>query len=439
MNTTLAKLEQAVPDNGIGSVNFFNGRLLTGADLRREQEARRDADRLTTMAAGHGVAWGLEVAAPVLGAAGADNPDGPLVRVQPGLAVASDGTLLHLAQPVEVPIARKPPTRGSNQRSFDACQRMKGGAYATTPGTYLLVLAPASLREGLALTHALDDAALPCNSDLQRATVCLRLLPLGPLLGEEALAVEQRPLTTQQRSSVYRNRVAMRCLGVDALAAFLADPLRASLADYGLLANLPASTLRECEVPLAVIQVDIGIDWVDPWAVRRRLTRADSASALLGAFSDRRLAEGEAMLQQFQQHLAGLLTPQQPALGAFSAVANFDFLPPAGVLPMPTSRSDFAAATQIFFGGLTTRGPAFIEGARLPALLRDALRYPPIDLASGELIWLYELRENRQWLDSRLTPAPTPCLVFTTGHMPYQADARMNLAHWDYANTALDA
>ena len=50
------------PSGGIRSVNFFNGRLLTGEDLSREQDANELARLRLGRAVGSGVAYGLEVA-----------------------------------------------------------------------------------------------------------------------------------------------------------------------------------------------------------------------------------------------------------------------------------------------------------------------------------------------------------------------------------------
>ena len=90
-----------------------------------------------------------------------------------------------------------------------------------------------------------------------------------------------------------------------------------------------------------------------------------------------------------------------------------------------------------FFGDMTTRGPAFVEGARLEGLLQTALPYAPISLASNELVWLYELHENR---DSRTWTGSVggPYVVFASGYVPYAADAQFDLSHWDYANFALN-
>lgn len=425
---TVTLLEQSIAEGGIRSVNFFNGRLLTGRDLTREQQARRSADQRAAQAAGAGVAWGLEVQA---GAKAADG--GATVTVQPGLAVSRSGRTLWLEAPVNVALGHRAPPRVPRSRSFDDCKALTGGSYAAGPGVYLLTLAPAEDREGLALTNALDDASVPCNTDTLVEAVRFRLLPLDTLVQDEVDAVDQRrpaPDATA-RLSLLRNRIAHRCFGTDALAAFIADPLGSRAVDHGLLAG---ASLSDCEVPLAVVKLDIGVDFVDQWSVRRRITRPGAGGAWGMVTDDRRLAEGEACFMQFQEQLSALLGTQ-PDAGKIVAAQRFDFLPAAGVLPMDGSD---AQAVLRFFDGLTVRGPACIEGARLPALLRESQGYPPIDLASGELIWLYRVRQNQEHIDYKLRPTPRNCLVFASGHLPYQADARVGTARWNYANTPID-
>lgn len=143
------------------------------------------------------------------------------------------------------------------------------------------------------------------------------------------------------------------------------------------------------------------------------------------------------MFLQFQEHLASLLGPSENAI-TFAARQRFDFLPAAGLLPTPGGIEGDAGTIARFFDGLAIRGPAFVEGARLEPLLRTSHAYPPIDLASGELVWLYQVRENRQVTDFKTAFKARGCLVFTTGHVPYQADARFNVSRWDYANTPID-
>lgn len=429
---TARLIEQAIAEGGIRSVNFFNGRLLTGRDLGREQDARREADRRVAQAAGHGIARGLEVLA------GSPGSDGPVVTVQPGLAVSRSGHTLYLESATEVVLGRRAPPRVAASRTFDDC-KLRGGSYAAAPGVYLLTLAPAEDREGHALTNALDDTAVPCNTDALIEAVQFRLLPIGWLLKDERDAVDQRTPTPDApaRLSLLRNRIAHRCFGADALRAFLIDPMSAGSEPYGLLASLAGHGLTDCDVPLAIVKLETDIDFVDQWSVRRRVTRPSAAGPWAMLADDRRQSEGEAMFLQFQEQLAALVGTTG-AVGQFAACKRFDYLPPAGILPLPGTVSDEVAAIATFFGGLVVRGPAFVEGARFEPLIRSSFAYPPIDLASGELIWVYYVRENRQAIDYLRTPRPRACLVFTSGHIPYQGDARFGERRWNYANTAID-
>jgi hypothetical protein len=312
--------------------------------------------------------------------------------------------------------------------------RLPGGSYAAGPGVYLLTLAPTEEREGQALTNALDDAAVPCNTDALVDAVRFRLLKLDSLVQDEVDAVNQRqpaPADAAARLSLLRNRIAHRCFGTDALANFIANPLGGSVADYGLLAGLAGTALTDCDVPLAIVKLDTAIDFVDMWSVRRRIMQPSAAGSWGMVASDRRLAEGEACFMQFQAQMTEL------ANGAGDIVAReqFDFLPAAGVLPIDGGN---ARAMARFFDGLSVRGPAYMEGSRLVTLLRMANAYPPIDLTSNELIWAYRIRQNQQGIDFKLMPTPAPCVVFTSGHLPYQADARFGVSHWNYANTPVD-
>src|SRR3970282_1797040 len=89
-------LQQTILDGGIRAVNFFNGRLLTGEDLAREQTARREADRRLGLALGDGVARGLEVAE------AKDQSYGTAATVAAGLAINRRGQTLHLPCAVDV-------------------------------------------------------------------------------------------------------------------------------------------------------------------------------------------------------------------------------------------------------------------------------------------------------------------------------------------------
>src|SRR3954463_13438785 len=96
------QLQQPLTDGGIPPVNFFNGRLLAGKALPREQTARREADARLGRAIGDGVAYGLEVARD----AGLDQPAAPVLRVKAGLAVNRVGQTVRLGADVSVALAR---------------------------------------------------------------------------------------------------------------------------------------------------------------------------------------------------------------------------------------------------------------------------------------------------------------------------------------------
>jgi hypothetical protein len=78
--------------------------------------------------------------------------------------------------------------------------------------------------------------------------------------------------------------------------------------------------------------------------------------------------------------------------------------------------------------------PVFLEGARIEHLLGAALAYPPVDPASGEAVRLHLVRENQA--PSPGAVSPQPYLLFTSGHVPYEADGRFDLALWNFANYA---
>jgi hypothetical protein len=76
----------------------------------------------------------------------------------------------------------------------------------------------------------------------------------------------------------------------------------------------------------------------------------------------------------------------------------------------------------------------FIEGAKVEAILRQSLSFKPVNLASGEMIWLYKIRENTQAIDEGSSPTFTPYMLFSTGYVPFIGDAQYDLSRWNYSN-----
>jgi hypothetical protein len=422
-------LGAAILDDGIQSVNFFNGRLLSGEDLTREKVAQSKARQLLGRAVGDGVAYGLEVSEKP----GVENRETrPVITVSRGLAVNRLGQPLALSDSVDVALTR-PSSNGATSLTdglFADCPKtFEPGRYVSGKGVYLLTIGFASGPDGGRVpVSGLGNIAATCNTRYQTEGVQFRLIQL-PIdatdLSDEALL---------------RNRVAYYCFGTQdtEVASFFANPFGPIVEKYGLLDDLRPSCLTNAEVPLAVIFWTSrgGIRFIDHWAVRRRITHpsADTDWPLLVA--DRRLAEAEAMFLQFQDQVQEM-REKESGLTSLVASSRFDYLPPVGLLPVVGAGAVRGFSYPKFFEHQTYRGPFVIEGARLAALFRTALAYPPIDRNSREMLWLYTVRENQ---DTRTFPDPRvrfPYVVFSSGHIPYHGAARYDVSHFDYANYTL--
>src|SRR5262245_66274900 len=91
-------LSESIFDPDVRRINFFNGRLLSGEDLSREQAANEQGRRRLGRAIGDGIAYGLEVAP----TPGSDRVRQPVISITPGLAISRRGDTLLLADPVDI-------------------------------------------------------------------------------------------------------------------------------------------------------------------------------------------------------------------------------------------------------------------------------------------------------------------------------------------------
>lgn len=422
---TQTKLQEPILDGGIRSINYFTGRLLTAQDLSREHIANREADHRLGRAMGDGVAYGLEVSVSL-----ESKNDAPALQVESGLAVNRKGQTLALQNQIALALVRQPAatTVTDSSNFFAECTPIQTGTYvAGGRGVYLLTIAPAEKREGRALVSGLGNEAAACNTDTIVEAVQFRLIQIDSFLNQGEL--------TEPNESLIRNRIAYRCFGVNELKAFTANPFGTPLERYGLLDELRGSVLSDCDVPLAVIfwTLSGGIRFVDMWAVRRRLAKRSFDDRLNPDTGDRRLKEAEAIVFQFQEQVDDLAVTNN-TVSMPEARQLFRYLPPIGLLIEPSGRSLSGFDYLRFLNGLTYRNPVFIEGARIEPLFRLAMSFRPIDLTTGEMIWLYRVRENRQVSTQSRFARLQPYLIFTSGHVPYQGDARYNLARWDYSN-----
>lgn len=407
-----AELARPILDQGIRSVNFFNGRLLSAEDLSREQEASRESRRQLGLAIGDGVAYGFEVSR----AAGSGTK--AVVTIQPGLAINRNGDALQLSVPVDLSLVR--PQEGTAEgdgAAFSTCTPFQSGVYVTGSGVYLLTVSPAQGREGRATVSGLQNSAAGCNTKYMIEGVQFRLTQLDFSAAE---------LSDSLR---LRNLVALRCFGIAETLTALIDPFGPPVNEYGLLDELRPDRLTDCAVPLAVIYwtADGGLGFIDLWSVRRKPAQSRPISDWPSLVSDRRLSEAEAMLLQFEDYIQDLRVSEADPT---SLVANrrFGFLPPAGMLPLSTRATPGGFNPVVFFGDRASSKVAILEGEALRALLRESLHHEPIALGDTEPIQLYAMWENVRAYEARATVQPV--LVFAKHTLRYRGVARFGRATW---------
>lgn len=421
-----ADLFTAVLSDRTRSVNFFNGRLLSAEDLISEQKTNRVAHSLLGQAIGSGVVHGLEVSESALSSTQAN----PVLMVRKGAAINRGGAVLLLADDTEISLVR--PTGGSATPAvvFQNCDPIQTGAYVAGAGVYLFTIGPAGARQGLAEVSGVSTAQASCNSKYNANGVQFRILQLQidpAILGDPAHL---------------QNMLAYLCFGAADWDKVRANPLGGAATGFGLLDQLrSAQLLTDCEVPLAVLYwtANGGLVFVDMWSVRRRITRTATSGAFPLFVNDGPISGAEAMLLQFQRQMDTLVKSSSNPL-ALRATDSFRFLPPAGIVPAAGSGFNLGVDPNVFFQGKTHPGPPYqsdllyMEGGQIESLLRLSAQFPPIDLWSGEMIWIYWVRENLQAFQQGGPASAVPLLVFANGQMPFAGAPRFDVSHWGYSN-----
>jgi hypothetical protein len=289
---------------------------------------------------------------------------------------------------------------------------------------YLLTLAPAEGKEGQAPNAGYSKIPTSQNVRYIVEGVQFRLVELlsAAELGDR---------------DTLRNRVAYLCFGVEETAAIQSNFLGVDITTYGLLDKLrEQQLLTDCEVPLALLywSTDGGIEFIDMWSVRRRLTRPAGAGRWGLLTGDRRASETEAMILQFQSHIGDLFKRLTPA--EVKATDYFRFLPPAGLLPVRREKSKEQVFggfdPKVFFSGRAVQTPVFIDGSALRPIFREAANYEPFDLSGPESVLLYQTTQN----DTAFTKGTTvqPFIVFTTPYMRGIGSSRFDVAKANQSN-----
>ena len=366
MDTTAERISLFTPilDKGIRSVNFFNGRLLTGRDLGREQDARREADARVGRATGSGIACGLEVALE-------GDPRNRAVKITAGLAVSRAGQTLLLGGDRVVGLSRRAEEAAPalSAAAFGPCEVLSGGTYVVGDGMFLLTLAPSPAYEGKAPVLALDPGNVRCNTDANVEAVQLRLLKIET--GVLTVAGLDTNVTGAAAVSRLRNAVAYACFGFPALAAAHRRP--GMPAAGGLLDAMRTHGLSDCDVPLALVYVtdSAGIVYVDMWSVRRRIAASSAAPAWSALVGDSLDAVAEAQLAQFQDQLGAI---PAASLAGVSAKDWFPWLPPAGFLDPEVTGALWWGQ---FLGHLAPAADVPLSSGNLRGVLAAALTRDP--------------------------------------------------------------
>jgi hypothetical protein len=409
--------------DGVRSVNFFNGRLLTAEDLRREQDATRTLGDRTGQAVGDGVVHGLRVRRP-----GGPDPARPVLEVSGGTALNREGYPLRLSYDVRISLAGASVSSGATSPAsggFDACSALPKTSPLTLPGIYLLTVSPAGEPVGRAPASGIGTGITGCGTDACAEGVVFRIVHLTL---DAALLADRARL---------RNRLAQLMFGTDdpRRTRLQHDPFGTEGGRYGLLDDLRAGPLGDQEVPLACLlwTPGVGIEFVDEWSVRRRVATLGADSELPEFTGARRRAEGQARLLQFHAEVSDLA--RFPGAALLHGPAAFARLPAAGLLPLGDTAPFRGFSYRTFFDALPFRGPFVLDGSDVFGTFEESWDHEPIDLASGEVIWLYIVRQNQ---DEAAQPnGSQSSVLFTSARMRYRADARFDLGRWNAANYAV--
>ena len=410
-------LQDPIVDDGIPFTAFFNGRLLSGEDLARDQQGHREARKRLGQAEGDGVAYGLEV----FETPGESTRSSPVVSVRPGVAVSRAGVALSLPRQVDLRLVRASAGGADavDATAFGVCAPQQPGVYVVGEGVYVLLMSCARAGQGRAPVSGLGNAASSCNVRAMVEGVQFRLVqpPITPSLLADHMRVRQR--------------VAAIALGVLDRQKPYVNPMAGAGSSLRLIDALRATgAVTDTDVPLAVLHwtASGGITFVDLWSVRRRLTPRGADQRWAWLFGERLQAETEAVFLQFQEQIDDIAASGDD-LTTIAAQDRFEYLPPLGFLPLKIgTRAGFDPQT--FFGeGMLPRDVAVTDGDLLRELVRESFSHDPIALAPPERVQLYFVHENVQAVGAGQSVAPV--IVFARRTLRYRGVARYGIARWD--------
>lgn len=412
--------DQPLIDGGVASVNWFNGRLVTGEDLTREQQAAELTRLRLGRAVGSGVAYGLQ-----LSPASSTSNARPVIRIEPGLAVNRQGLVLELGAATEVALTRDRAADGTTDLIFRDCSPFQPGGYSAGAGVYLVTVAPAVAGIGRARISGLGNTAAGCDVAYSVSGVQFHLLQLA------------LPSQVVASADMLRNRLAHAMAGTaDPIrAAADADPLSSRTRSDGLLNQLMAvGCLGPEQVPLAALYwtAGRGIRFIDLWAARRRIVPPAPYDRFPGYLAYSVRADAEALFCQFQDQVAEALL-RGAILPSTRAADWFAYLPPAGVVPVtgPGGRTGFDPAR--FLGAQGSDELATIDAVAVRELVQLSFDHTPFAVGSQERVQRYLIWENEL---TRAAGTSQRAMVFARETLPFRGRARIGIARFNRSRFA---
>lgn len=304
--------------NGVRAPHYTNGRLLTAEDLQRDQRAALERIALTGRGAGAGIIDGFNVSAVA---------NRSSLQVTAGLGINANGDMLQLlAESVLLPIqpiaADEPAIRRSGR--FGECDGTENPAATLDSGAYLLTVAPLSRLEGsVPRQSCAGTETSTCANQWEVEGIEFKIIRLAKYTAP-----------TGSRAQRNQNLLAHWFYGSDKLCNLMRDPFQFD-SNYTGYAQISAEDFTKCDLPLAIFNWNNQqIDFVDEWAVRRRLIHAYPTTTWYANLSDQRKAEGEARFLQFQTHLDEIRNKFGANASRQKAVTHFGYLPPVAFLPI---------------------------------------------------------------------------------------------------------
>jgi hypothetical protein len=313
---------------------YFDGRFLSAADLKREQDyfLARQADLARASTAG--VIHGLEVS-------GIDNTK---LQIQPGNGVTPAGAVVILTDVLTVDLADV-----AGMQQLDAAFGLDGipnQPPRRRSGLFVLALRP--------VEYTANPIAAYPTSITERRTV-----EDGEIIEAVAVTLVPYPDDQAELSPLLQRAHAARRIFVD-----------------GASAGTPAEAL-----PLAMLQLDRGfLVWIDPFLVRREVGAEHGGVSLFGPTPR---AVREAYVQQYLRHLEDVVEDRGAPTARFAAAEIFRALPPAGKLPVEAiARTAVLQYTQLFFPPQVRVLMTLIPEDEIAAQVEESLLLPPIDLTA---------------------------------------------------------